>query len=174
MHNLIIITAILFLIVVASRTIYGFVIGAPILFSPKKAVIEALTECQVKPGENFYDLGSGTGRSMLIAAKKFNLNIYGFELSPPLALIAKCNLWLHGIRKSTIYLKNFYLEDLNNADIVFCFLTPKAMLKLREKFEKELKPGTKIISYAFSIPDWIPEKVIVNGSPGKIFCYIKK
>jgi hypothetical protein len=70
--------------------------------------------------------------------------------------------------------KNFYNQDLSKADIFFCFLTPKAMLKLSAKFESELKPGTRIISYAFSIPGWSPEKIIFNNMPGKIYCYIKK
>jgi predicted RNA methylase len=133
-----------------------------------------LTYYKPKPGENFYDLGSGTGRSMLIASKKFNLNIFGFELSSPIAAISKFNFWINGVKKSKINLKNFYNEDLSNADIIFCFLTPKAMLRLKDKFEKELKPGTRIISYAFSIPNWNPDKVIFNNTPGKTYCYIKK
>jgi hypothetical protein len=54
---------------------------------------------KVKPGEKFFDLGAETGRSILIASKKFGLEVYGFELSLPVAFIAKCNLWLHGIKK---------------------------------------------------------------------------
>ncbi len=171
MYGLFLLFFAIFLIIIGARSIYGFVIGAPILFSPKKATEDALIECGAKPGESFCDLGSGTGRSMLVAAKKFNLRVSGFELSPPIALVAKCNLWLHGIKKSKVYSKNFYHENLSGADIIFCFLTPKAMARLKNKFEKELKPGTKIISYAFQIPGWKPEKVIANGNPGKTFCY---
>ena len=155
-------------------SIYGFCIGAPILFSPKKTTIESLLICQAKPDEKFYDLGAGTGRSMLIAYKKFGLNTHGFELSPVLAFVAKYNLWIHGVKNSTIHLKNFYNANFSDADIVFCFLTPKAMLRLKNKFEKELKTGTRIISYAFNIPDWTPEKIITSGHPGKIYYYLKK
>ena len=153
-------------------TIYGFVIGAPIVFSPKKAIVEALAECETKKGEKFYDLGSGTGRVMLIVARKFKLAVYGFELSPPLVFFAKINLWLHKV-KNTIYIENFYKQDLSDADIIFCFLTPPAMLKLRDKFEKELKPGTKIISYAFHIEGWKPKKTISGKYPGRVFLYEK-
>ena len=83
---------------------------------------------------------------------------------------AKINLWFHKI-KNTIYIENFYKQDLSHADIIFCFLTPPTMLKLRDKFEKELKPGTKIISYAFHIEGWQPKKIIQNGYPGKVFLY---
>lgn len=156
--------------IIVVPTIYGFVIGAPIVFSPKKAIIEALIECNAKKGEKFYDLGSGTGRTMIIAAKKFKLDVYGFELSPPLVFFAKINLWLHKI-KNTIYIENFYKQDLSDANIIFCFLTPQAMLKLKDKFEKELKPGTKIISYAFQVNSWQPKKIIRNGYPGRVFLY---
>jgi SAM-dependent methyltransferase len=162
------------LIIIATMSIYSFYIGAPILFSPKKATEESLRICQTKPGEKFYDLGAGTGRSMLIASKKFELDTYGFELSPAFAFIAKYNLWINNAKNSTIYLKNFYNANLNDADIIFCFLTPKAMLRLKNKFKTELRPGTRIISYAFNIPGWSPEKVINNSYPGKIFYYIKK
>ncbi len=174
MYGIFLLILAIFLVAISARSIYGFVIGAPILFSPKKATEDALLECQAKPGEIFYDLGSGTGRTMLVAAKKFGLHVCGFELSPPIAFVAKCNLWLHGVRKSNIYSKNFYHADLSGADIIFCFLTPKAMLRLKSKFERELSTGTRIISYAFSIPGWKPEKVIRNGTPGKVFYYIIK
>ena len=174
MQLFIFLVVILFMLIVSAMSIYSFFIGAPILFSPKKAITEALVECKAKPGENFYDLGSGTGRTMLVAAKKFKLNIYGFELSPPIAFISKCNFWLNGIGKSKIYVKNFYNEDLSNADIIFCFLSTKAMRKLKSKFEKELKPGTRIISYAFHLPDWEPKRIAHNGNPGKTFLYVKK
>lgn len=61
-------------------TIRGFVIGAPILFSPKKAIEEALREVGAKEGEKFYDLGSGTGRTMIIAAKK----VLFYQINKPL------------------------------------------------------------------------------------------
>ncbi|MFA5961293.1 MAG: 50S ribosomal protein L11 methyltransferase [Parcubacteria group bacterium] len=161
------------IILIVPLTLYGFIIGAPIFFSPKKGIGEILAECHVKPGEKFYDLGAGNGRAMILAAKKFNLDVYGFELSPLLVLIAKLNLLLCGVKKSTIYLKNLYNEDLSNADIIFCFLTPKAMERLRPKFEKELRPGTRIISYAFPLKDWQPKKIIRNGYPGNMYLYEK-
>ncbi len=174
MLSILLLLLIISLVVIAMMSIYSFYIGAPILFSPKKATMKSLQICQAKPNEKFYDLGAGTGRTMLIAYKKFGLNTYGFELSPALAFMAKYNLWINGVKNSTIYLKNFYNANLSDADIIFCFLTPKAMLRLKNKFEKELKTGTRIISYAFNIPDWTPEKIIINSYPGKIYYYLKK
>lgn len=160
--------------VIAIPTIYASFIGAPILASPKKAIRESLKNCQIKPGEKLYELGAGTGRAMVIASNEFGARTIGFEMSPLFLLIAKINLFLHNARKARIVLANFYNQNLSDADVVFCFLTPKAMKRLKPKFEKELKRGTRVISYAFSIKGWEEEKIINNGYPGKIFIYLKK
>lgn len=159
------------ILLIVPLTLYGFIIGAPIFFSPKKGIGEILILCNPKPGEKFYDLGAGNGRTMILAAKKFELAIFGFELSPLLVLIAKLNLLANGIKKSTLYLKNFYNENLSDADIIFCFLTPKAMARLKPKFETELKTGARVISYSFPIKGWQPKKTIRNGYPGNMYLY---
>lgn len=152
-------------------TVYGFLIGAPILFSPKKVVEEVLKVVEFKKGENFYDLGMGSGRVM-IAADRLNLNVTGFELSPPIYWFAKLNLFLNGVKKSNLYLRNFYNQDLSQADIIFCFLTPPAMEKLKPKFEKELRVGTRVVSYAFKIDGWEEYRVLDCAPPGKIYIYV--
>ena len=154
-------------------TIYAFYIGAPILLVPKSSIRRAMKACDAKKNQKFYDLGCGTGRTILIAAKEFSLKPVGFELSPIMFLITKINLFLTGTVAS-VRLKNVYNADLADADIVFCFLTPKAMQKLAPKFANELKSGTKIISYCFSLPDWQPIKIIDTNNPGKVFIYEKK
>ena len=128
--------------------------------------------CKVEKGKIFYDLGSGTGRELIVASKEFKLNSMGFELSPILFLISKLNLFLNQT-KSRVLMKNFYKADLSGADIIFCFLTSKTMKKLSPKFKKELKNGTKIISYCFKIPNWEPVKIINTDNPGKVFIYEK-
>jgi len=152
-------------------TLYGFMIGAPILFSPKKVIKEVSRVVEFRRGENFYDLGMGSGRS-LIAADKLNLNVTGFELSPVIYWLAKCNLFFRGVKKANLCLRNFYSQDLSQADIVFCFLTPKAMERLRPKFEKELKIGTRVISYAFRINGWEEYQILDSVPPGKIYIYV--
>lgn len=159
-----------FIVVFVFPTIYAFWIGAPILLTPKESIRKAFYYCQIGKGKIFYDLGSGTGRSLAIASKEFGLDATGFELSPILFVISKINLFLSGT-KAKIKIKNFYQADLKDADIVFCFLTPEVMKKLAPKFEKELKNGAKIVSYAFKISQWEPIKIINTDNPGKIFIY---
>ncbi len=68
-------------------------------------------------------------------------------------------------------MKNFFNANINEADIVFCFLIPKTMEKLKDKFIKELKPETKIISFAFQIKGWVPYAVIQGGRKPPVYFY---
>jgi len=148
---------------------YSFFIGAPYVATPKKAIREIFALAQIKPGQKLYDLGAGDGKALIIAQKEFGAKAIGFELSPIVYTIARLNLLFHGA-KVRLYCKNFYKQNLSDADIVFCFLSIPAMARLKPKFEEELRPGTKIISYSFSIHGWEPKKVI-EGYPGKVFLY---
>jgi hypothetical protein len=164
---------IIVLAVLVIPTVYAFYIGAPILITPKSSIRRALEFCEVEKGQKFYDLGCGTGRNVKVAVKEFGLDAIGLELSPILFLIAEINLFLTGT-SARIRMENIYKTDLTSVDVVFCFLTPKAMKKLAPKFEKELRIGTRIISYCFSLPGWEPLKIINTDNPGKIFIYEKK
>ncbi|OGZ34012.1 MAG: hypothetical protein A2Y98_00910 [Candidatus Portnoybacteria bacterium RBG_19FT_COMBO_36_7] len=125
---------------------------------------------QIKLGQKLYDLGAGDGRAMIIAKSEFGASTEGFELSPIVYLIGRLNLLFHRAKGAKLYFKNFYNQDLSEANVIFCFLSPHAMERLKPKFEKELKPGTKIISYSFSLHGWQPKEVI-EGYPGKMFLY---
>jgi len=165
------ISILIIVLVITIPTLYGFLTGAPILFSPKKVIGDALKVIRFEKGENFYDLGMGSGRS-LIAADRLELNATGFELSPLIYWFAKFNLFINGVKKANLYLCNFYHQDLSNADIVFCFLTPPAMERLKPKFEKELKSGARVVSYAFKIKGWEEYQVLDCAPPGKIYIYV--
>lgn len=160
------VAAVIFLI----PTVYAGLIGAPLLLTPKKAIREALKKAGVKEGEKLFELGAGTGRTLLIAEKEFGLDTVGFELSPIIFWFAKMNLYLNSSRKSKILRLNAYNQDLSEADIVFCFLNVDPMEKLKEKFAKELKPGARIISYSFKIKEWQTEEII-TGYPGNVYLY---
>jgi hypothetical protein len=154
-------------------TIYAFYIGAPILYSPKKATREALKLINPKKGATFFDLGMGNGRTLIVASREFNLKTVGYELSPMVFFLAKITILLSGIKKPQLFMKNFYKQNLSEADIIFCFLTPAAMEKLEPKFKKELKAGTHIISYAFKIPTWKEKYILENCRPGNVYIYEK-
>lgn len=109
----------------------------------------------LKPGEIFYDLGCGTGKVAIYAANKYRAKAIGLEIALPFYLICK---WRQIFNPgATFKYKNLYKEDLSRADVIYFFGTPKTINeKLKAKLEKEAKPGTRIISYVFSINSWVP------------------
>lgn len=168
--NILIIIAVIVIVVLLVPTIYAGLIGAPLVFTPKKAIREAFEKAQIKKGGKLYELGCGTGRILLIAEKEFNLQTVGFELSPIIYWIAKLNLYLNSSKKSQVKRLNAYNQSLSDADAVFCFLNIEPMKMLKEKFERELMPGAIVVSYSFSIKGWTPVEII-EGYPGKVYVY---
>lgn len=150
---------------------YGSWRAAPWVPMWNKDVKRFLRLAQIKPGDKVYDLGSGDGR-LVYAAALAGANAQGFEISLLPYLISKLRmLFYKGSGTYKISYQDFWKADLRDADAVYFFLMPKIMDKMKIKLERELKPGTKVISYVFSIPGWpITE---TNRLPGNntIYCY---
>ncbi|MEK7139048.1 MAG: hypothetical protein AAB799_02615 [Patescibacteria group bacterium] len=123
----------------------------------------------VKTGQKFYDLGCGDGRIIMAAAKQGAV-AEGFEISLLPYLMAQVRLAFCVNTKAAVSYKNFWNRNLSDADIVYFFLMPKIYPKLRSKLEKELKPGTKVISYAWPMEGWQP--TAIDRSEGKLPLYL--
>jgi len=158
-------------------TVRAAVIGAPFVPTGLGVAKKALKLSELKPGETIYDLGSGSGRVLAIAAKKFSANAVGFEYSWPLYIFSKINIFLHGqSSKAKVFRKNFFEDDigLEKADVIYLFLTRKAFPKLRHRLENEVKPGTRIVVYLSPLGFWEPDKVVALRDKSNIRLYIKK
>lgn len=98
-----------------------------------------------------YDLGCGDGE-VLIQAAKIGAKGVGIEIDISRAFIAKCRLLKNKLQnKVQIKRKNFFEEDLSQASVIIVYLVPKTLEKLLPKFRKELKKGTKIVSFRYKI-----------------------
>lgn len=161
----------LILLILMIPTAYAATIGAPIAVTSKNGIRKIAEKLKLKPGDNFYELGAGTGRVMIGIAKASNAKVIGFELSPIFYWITLINLKINKVKNYKLYFKNFFTVDLNEADAVFCFLMPKTLEKIKKKFQTELKPGTRIISYAFAINGWAPFAVIKEDRELPIYFY---
>ncbi len=161
----------LVLLIVIIPTAVAAIIGAPLALTRKRQVKDIIKKAALKPGQIFYELGCGTGRMMIAFSKQANIRVIGFELSPLFYIFSLLNLKIHRVKNYELYLKDFFGANLNKADIVFCFLMPKALAKLRSKFEKELKPGAKIISPGFKIKGWHPYLVIKDSKNLPVYFY---
>lgn len=115
---------------------------------------------QLKPGEVFFDLGSGDGRTVIMAAKEFGARAVGVELREDLAKKALSSVYEEGLQdRVTIVNGDMFNVDLSSADVVFLYLTTSANEKIKPKLEAELKPGARIVSHDYEIVGWKPVKI---------------
>jgi len=146
------------IILVFGTAAYAGLVAAPWLPVFKKDIRRVVQVADVQEGDVVYDIGSGDGRILVAIANSSKARrIIGYEISFLLYVWSKLRIWFRGFSKLIeIRGDNFLSRDLSSANVVFCFLTPKAMKKLAPKFKKELKKGTRIVSYSFSLPGWEP------------------
>jgi len=118
-----------------------------------------LTVADLKPGETFYDLGAGDGRTVIMAAQEFGARSVGVELREDLAKRALVTIHELGIQdRVTIVQDDMFNINLSPADVVFLYLTTSANDKVKPKLEKELKSGTRVVSHDYEILGWKPLK----------------
>lgn len=111
----------------------------------------------LQPGEKFYDLGCGDGKIVFYAAKHFEAEAVGIDVSIPMFLVCRIRQLFLRQPRASFRFKNFFRIDLSDADVVYFFGMPDTIKnKLKEKLEKELKPGARVVSYAFSVSGWEP------------------
>lgn len=160
-QNLFILVISLALIFLVLGTLaYAAIVAAPWMPLRRRDISRVLTLANIRSGEKLYDLGSGDGRIVIAAAKDFQAQSTGFEIAFLPFLYSFVKIKMLGMGKfARVHFKNFFRADLGNADVVITFLMPKAMKKLKQKFETELKPGTRVITCAWSIPGWKPDLV---------------
>lgn len=154
MFLLFVVIAVLF-ILIASAAWAGFR-AAPWVPTWGKDFHRVIELAHPTAGDVVYELGAGEGRLLLQFARTSAAKIVGFEIS----LVPFAIAWLRVRRlrpRVSVRFQDFFKTNFREADVIFCFLTPPAMRKLQPKFAAECKPGTRIISYAFSLPGWTPE-----------------
>ncbi len=99
-----------------------------------------------------YDLGCGDGTLILTAAKNFGAKTVGVEIDPTRYLIALLRVIInHQLESISVKRGNFFDISISEATVVVVYLVPKTLEKLKKKFLKELKPGTKIVSYKYEM-----------------------
>jgi len=141
------------------------VTGGAIFTRTHPSMIKKILEnIALESNQIVYDLGCGDGRFLRAIVKRYNVRGIGFEINPWAYFLAK----IYNVFSQTqvnIMFANFWHKRVSNADLVFCYLFPDVMRRLKEKLEKELRPGTSVVSCNFPIPDWQPEKIIYAASP---------
>jgi tRNA G37 N-methylase Trm5 len=126
-----------------------------------QAVVDAMLEiASVKGSDVVYDLGSGDGRIVITAAKKYGARGVGIELDPALVKRASENAAAAGVSDRVRFVtQNLFSSDISEATVVTLYLLQSINERLRPKLVRELKPGTRVVSHVFNMgPEWPPEK----------------
>ena len=134
--------------------------------TPQEVVDAMLELAQVKSTDVIYDLGSGDGRIPITAAQKYGARGVGIDINPERTKEANDNLKKANVGDKVKFLTaDLFETNISEATVVTLYLLQSLNEKLRPKLFKELKPGTRVVSHAFSMGDaWPPEKTLnVNG-----------
>lgn len=133
----------------------AFVTGAPYVPSTKNTMFSMIKLAQIQPGMTIYDLGSGDGRLLFEAARAGASKCIGFEINPLLVIFVNLKVYFSAYRgQIKVYWKNFWSADIRDADVVFVYLLPWKMERLREKLQTQLHKGTLIVSNSFIFEKW--------------------
>ena len=145
---------------------------APFVPSPEEVIRKMLDMAQPTQGEILYDLGCGDGRIVVIAARDYLMKAVGIEMREDLAAKAQEEIKKSNLEgKAEIIQANLFDVDLSKADVVTLYLTTGGNKKLKPKFEKELRLGSRVVSHDFAIPRWNPMETSDEPKGPKIYLY---
>ena len=134
---------------------WALLIGAGYDPTPTKKVQQMLILAEMKPEDVLYDLGCGDGRLLISAARDFGGRAVGIEVDPIRWLLARHNVRKAGMQdRIRVLWGNFFRFSISEATVVSLFLFPPVNNRLKSKFLKELKKGTRIVSNTWIIDGW--------------------
>ena len=138
-------------------------VALDVIFVPTDlAVVNAmLALAGVTRDDIVYDLGCGDGRIVIAAAKELGARGVGVDLDPARIREAQANAARAGIGDLvTFRVEDLFATDIGSATVIALFLSPELNARLRPKLVSELRPGTRIVSHRYGIPDWVSERSI--------------
>lgn len=140
-------------------------LDAPYYPTPQAIVDKMLDLADVKAGDYIIDLGSGDGRIPITAAKRYGTKGMGVDINPVRVQEAKANAVNAKVQdKVEFKQQNLFETDISKATVLTLYLMPRVNMQLRPRILAELKPGTRVVSHAFDMGDWKPDReVIVEG-----------
>ena len=114
-----------------------------------------------------YDLGSGDGRIVILAAQRYGTRGVGIELDPKLVASSRQVARDIGLDDKVTFVEgDLFTADISRATIVTLYLSPTVNRDLEPKLRRELRPGTRIVSHQFPIGRWVPDKTVRSREDG--------
>jgi len=170
---LMLVLLVFFVVVWYNSFFVSIFLEAPFVPMSKKNLEKMLKVANFKSGEKVYELGSGDGRFLVEAAKRYGIIGTGFEWIRWLVLLSNFKAKKSGVSDKVKFKKcDFWRENLSDADWVVVYLMPKSLDKLKSKLKAELKKGAKVLSLSFEISGLNPKFVSGKDKTGsKVLVY---
>ncbi|MFB6240519.1 MAG: cyclopropane-fatty-acyl-phospholipid synthase family protein, partial [Gemmatimonadota bacterium] len=136
-------------------------LDVPYVPTPMEVVSTMLELAEPTPQDSLYDLGSGDGRIVITAAKRYGTPGIGVELDSGRVATARQNARQEGVADLVRFIQGDLFDvDVSNADIVTLYLLPSVNRKLRPKLLRQLDPGSRVVSHDFDMGAWKPDSVV--------------
>jgi SAM-dependent methyltransferase len=127
--------------------------------TPEFLVERMLHMAQVGADDLVVDLGSGDGRTVIMAAKKFRASSAGIEFNPDMVALSRRNAEKEGVSATAKFIEgDIFASNFSKATVVTMYLLPDLNLRLRPRL-LEMKPGTRLVSHQFTMGEWQPDEV---------------
>jgi len=142
-------------------------LDTPYVTTPQNVVDAMLELAGVGPSDRLIDLGSGDGRIVVTAARRWGTPGVGYDIDPRLVALARDNARKAGVERLARFdVEDVFVADLSSASVITLYLLPDVNLKLRPRL-RALRPGTRIVSHDWDMGDWTPQRAIEVDAPDK-------
>jgi hypothetical protein len=132
---------------------------APFMPAPLEAVEGMLSLARVGPDDVVYDIGSGDGRIVIMAAERFGARGVGIDIDAGRVVEARANARRAGVERLTQFIEgNAEKLDLSAATVITLYMGATANRALRPKLQHTLRQGTRIVSLTYDMGDWEPRR----------------
>lgn len=139
----------------------------PFITTPDHVTLAMLQLADVGPQDQVLDLGSGDGRIVITAARRFGARGLGVEIVPELVAKSLAHARQAGVQDRVDFrVQDLFLTDLSAASVITMYLLPEINLQLRPRL-LALKPGTRIVSHDWDLGEWTPDRTVVIDAPDK-------
>jgi len=141
---------------------------APYYPTPETIVDRMLELGELKAGEKMFDLGSGDGRIVIMAARKYHAEAAGVELDSDLVIQSTAKIKDLGLQKTArIIYGDILKQNYSSANLITIYLLPESNIEVRPILEAQLKKGTRIVAHDFEVGGWTPERTVTIPDDGE-------